>query len=161
MNISSTVSFYGRAATQGYSLYPTRKIFHCNIPKNASSSVKDYIENKQFKLEEDFYFTVIREPKERLLSALWWITKINNLSNDREACRKCGYITHAFNVKSYIKNLKGIEDHSIRDELMMHAFPQTEFIKQCPYRGNAELKLFRLDQINKIFNAEMPLVNLA
>ena len=125
----------------GWSFEPNRNIFFCNIPKCASTSIKNYIiatDNLDYK--DPFYFTVIRDPKERLKSALWMMN--------------AGQVT--FTLNEFVDDMKNNE---VNDSVFMHTAPQTEFINNSPLAGHFDLKIYRIDQIDEIFNVKMPQEN--
>lgn len=140
----------------GWSFYPCRNIFFCNIPKCASTSVKKYIlTNESLTFNEPFYFTVIRNPKERLKSALWMINAAR-LDRTAKIYDQPGVKHLSFNVCNFVDEMKR---KKLEDYIFMHTAPQTEFINNSPLAGHFDLKIYRIDQVNEIFNVEMPREN--
>ena len=54
----------------------------------------------------------------------------------------------------FVKEIKNIEHSDIDRDLLIHAFPQTFFINNSTYIEQ-ELKIYRLDQIDNIFNTKL------
>ena len=166
------LSFNGIEVFHTYSFYPDQNIFFCNIPKCATTTIHNYIkrkleDNSLLVLNEPFYFTIIREPIERLKSALWMITW-QSYSIKSFHCPNCGHDwkDHGdlhefeqnnleFNIDDYVKLMKNISRTNINEQILMHAFPQSLFIENSPYYNSRDLKIYRMDQIDQIFNTKL------
>jgi len=159
--IVPTINYWGQEYRHGYFFYPSRNVFFCNIPKCASTSVHLHISDLSVTYDDPFYFTVIREPMERLKSALWMINTLRWEHPHPSFCPNCGYDPGSYSISSFIKEIKGIEPLSLDVQKLMHTFPQTEYIKNSPYDGDAELQIFRIDQVDEIFNIDIPKTNVS
>jgi len=159
MIVPETTKYWGHEFLHGYYFYPSRNVFYCNIPKCASTSIHLHITDLSVTYDDPFYFTVIREPMERLKSALWMINTLRWQQPHPSFCPNCGYDPGSYSISTFIKEVKGIETMSIDVQKLMHTFPQAEFIKNSPYDGDAELQIYPLHQINNIFNVDIPQTN--
>jgi hypothetical protein len=149
---------WGREFTHDYYWYPEQNIAFCNIPKCASTAVQKYINShKELQFEELFSFAIIREPIERLKSALWQINF--QTAEDNGFCVNCGYGYKNVSIDTIVKSLKGIEcGHNIEKSLLLYLLPQNIFINHFPLEQ--DIKKYRMDQIDTIFDDVIPKVNV-
>lgn len=138
-----------------YYAYRDQNIFFCNIPKCASQSIREHIEKYQVRVDEPYYFTVIRNPIERLFSALWMI---GYLTNEIHFSNRPG--SYPPSINNFVREVNaGTAFTGNMTQYYMHCIPQTDFINNFPYASGDSLKIFRMDQVNNIFNAEIECKN--
>ena len=147
---SQASEFYyrGQRIAHTYYFWTKQNIFFCNIPKCATQSIREYVEGMHISADDPYYFTIVRDPIKRLFSALWMIHTLVNNGEYTKACPP--------NIKNFVQH---VDRRTAFDgpfaKHFMHALPQTEFIKHSPFIGDTPLKIFRLDQVNSIFDAEI------
>ena len=149
---SIKISYSNRTHYHRYYFYPEKNVYFCNIPKCASSAINEFILNELEPQQEELYFTVIRHPFERLKSALW-MYNIQDSPLGISMCPHCGHkIGRITDLNTIVKDIKGIAEMEGPDiNWHVHVIPQTQIIRHSPIIG-LELKVFRMDQIDTIFN---------
>jgi len=93
----------------------------CNIPKNASTFVRDIVMPHHSNLHEDFCFTILRNPWERFMSAFAYGVKGGwNSYNFGHTIDQIG---------NALQNNK-----NVNADLLLHFIPQHEFLRHFPHR---------------------------